>query len=78
MIKLDPRVKPDLLAKLHEHFEQELNQDLGQFEAEFLLDFLVKEFAPVFYNQGLQDAQAVMRGRLDTLLEEVELLEQRD
>ncbi|QBF83306.1 DUF2164 family protein [Shewanella maritima] len=41
-----------MVEKLQTYFENELNQDLGQFDAEFLLDFFAKEMGGYFYNQG--------------------------
>ena len=63
--------KQQLIDKLHSYFEQELNQELGQFDGEFLFDFISAEFGPHFYNQGLYDAQAVMQGRIDSVMEAI-------
>ena len=63
--------KQQLVNKLREYCEQELNQELGQFDGEFLFDFISTEFGPHFYNQGLYDAQAVMQGRIDGVMEAI-------
>ena len=55
-IKLDKHQRSDALDKLIKYFNDEMQQDIGQFEAEFLLDFISKEVGNFFYNQGLQDA----------------------
>lgn len=55
-IQLDDAQKADAVVKLKRYFDQELGQDIGQFEAEFLLDFFAKEVGAYFYNQGLRDA----------------------
>ena len=60
-----------IVDKLRNYFEQELNQELGQFDADFLLDFITKEIGPYFYNRGLYDAQAVMQGRVDAIIESI-------
>lgn len=46
---------------------------VGQFEAEFLLDELVKRLAPVLYNKGLDDALAVAQSNMLTLEELLDL-----
>ena len=60
-----------IVSKLRNYFDQELSQELGQFDADFLLDFITEEIGPYFYNRGLYDAQAVMQGRVDTILESI-------
>lgn len=56
-----------LVQKLQAYFDEELDQDLGQFEAEFLLDFISDEIGAYFYNQGLRDARAVMENKLEAI-----------
>ena len=70
-IEFSKEEKQQLIAKMREYFADELNQELGQFDAEFLLDFLSKELGPVFYNRGLYDAQAVMQSRVDSVIEAI-------
>lgn len=70
-IEFTKEEKSQLVEKLREYFETELNQELGQFDAEFLLDYLCKELGPYFYNRGLYDAQAVMQSRIDGVMEAI-------
>ena len=51
--------------KIQLYFREELEQEIGQFDAEFLLDFFAEEIGGFFYNRGLYDAQAVLEGRLE-------------
>jgi len=71
----------DLLeSRLKKYFEDELDYELGQFEAQFLLDFIGKEMGSYFYNQGVRDAQAMFSSRVDDLLlafDELEKVEPR-
>lgn len=46
-----------IVSKVKKHFHDELDQEVGGFEAEFLIDFFAKEIGPYFYNRGLSDAQ---------------------
>ena len=56
-----------IVYKIKNYFERELNEEIGQFDAEFLLDFFAKEIGPVFYNKGLLDAQAVIAQQLEAM-----------
>ena len=53
-----------IVRKVQMYFRDELSQDIGQFDAEFLLDFFAEEVGAYFYNRGLRDAQAVIEGKL--------------
>jgi len=63
-IQLDDAQKADAVVKLKRYFDQELGQDIGQFEAEFLLDFFAKEVGAYFYNQGLRDAGTLFEDKM--------------
>jgi uncharacterized protein (DUF2164 family) len=71
-----PVEKDKLVPKLKKYMSEELDHDLGAFDAEFLLDFIAKEFGAAFYNKGLQDAQAVVLERMEVINEEIYALEQ--
>lgn len=68
--------KDKLVPKLKHYMSDELDHELGGFDAEFLLDFIAKEFGAAFYNKGLQDAQAVVLERMEVINEEIYALEQ--
>ncbi|KMV30100.1 hypothetical protein AB733_14400 [Photobacterium swingsii] len=68
--------KDVLVAKLQHYFNQELDQELEQFDGEFLLDFIAKEMGAHFYNQGLYDAQTVIDRRIDDIREAIYEIEQ--
>ncbi len=53
--------------KIQLYFSEELDQDIGQFDASFLLDFIAEEIGPYFYNRGLYDAQVVLEERVETI-----------
>ncbi len=67
--------KEILVDKFKEYFESELNQDLGQFDAEFLIDFVSEKLGGYYYNRGLQDAQTAIRAKLDDIESEIDSLE---
>lgn len=75
-IEFSAQEKALLVEKLQRYFEDELDQELGQFDAEFLLDFIGKEMGAYFYNRGLYDAQAVLDSKFDDLKDAIEQIEQ--
>jgi uncharacterized protein (DUF2164 family) len=56
-----------IVKKIQLYFSEELEQEIGQFPAEFLLEFFSEEIGPYFYNRGLFDAQSVLQDRLDSI-----------
>lgn len=59
--------KEVIVAKLQRYFADELDQEIGQFDVLFLLAFFEKEIGAFFYNQGLQEAQALMKSKLEAI-----------
>lgn len=66
----------DLITnKVKLYFKEELDQEIGQFDAQFLLDFFAEEIGVYFYNRGLYDAQAILERRLEDFGEAIYELE---
>ena len=57
--------KARMVSKIKSYFEDELQQEIGGFEAEFLIDCFAKEIGPHFYNRGLSDAQQVLTEKME-------------
>jgi uncharacterized protein (DUF2164 family) len=53
-----------ITRKVQMYFREELDQELGQFDAEFLLDFFAEEIGAYFYNRGVRDAQMVIEAKV--------------
>ncbi len=68
-------MKDELISKIQIYFSQEMDQKLGKFEAEFLLDFFSEHMGPHYYNQAIRDVQKHLTGYLDNLNERVDELE---
>lgn len=75
MIDFSKEEKEAMVAKLQRYFSDELDQEIGQFDAEFLLDFFAEEIGKLFYNRGLYDAQAILESRMDNIVEAISELE---
>ena len=75
-IELKRTDKDVIVKRLKQYFEDELDQQIGQFDAEFLLDFFTEEVGAFFYNQGLYDAQQVIYERVEMIKESLYDIEQ--
>ena len=61
--------KKILVHKIQNYFQNELSEEIGQFDAEFLLDFFSKEIGAYHYNHGLQDARTLIEENAQDLLQ---------
>ena len=68
--------KAQIVCKIKHYFNKELGEEIGQFDAEFLLEFFGKEIGPYFYNHGLHDAQGAMDSQIDALKEVLYTMEE--
>ena len=64
-IKFSTEETESIVRKIQLYFREELDQEIGRFDAEFLLDFFAEEVGAYFYNRGLLDAQVVIESRLE-------------
>ena len=75
MIEFSKEEKQALVEKIRTYMNDELDQEIGQFDAEFLLDFFSDNIGKFYYNRGLYDAQVILEGRLDAITEAIAELE---
>jgi uncharacterized protein (DUF2164 family) len=64
-----------ITGKIQLYFREELDQDIGQFDAQFLLEFFAEEIGGYFYNRGLYDAQSLLSARLEEISDSLYELE---
>jgi uncharacterized protein (DUF2164 family) len=75
LIEFSKEEKASVVLQIQRYFRDELDQDIGQFDAEFLLDFFSDKVGAYYYNRGLFDAQAVLSGKLDDIAEAISEIE---
>jgi uncharacterized protein (DUF2164 family) len=63
--------KEVMVAKLKSYFSEELNYEIGGFDAEFLIDFFEKELGVLFYNKGLRDAQSIISTKVEEIVDTI-------
>ena len=71
LIEFSKEEKEILIQKIKHYFREELDREIGQFDAEFLLDFFSEKIGVYFYNRGLNDAQAILKSRVDSILDAI-------
>lgn len=66
-LALSAKDEKEVLQSIERFFSEELEQDIGEMQAGFVLDFFLKEIAPFAYNQGVEDARGFLREKLEDL-----------
>lgn len=56
-----------IVDKVKTYFADELDMEIGGFEAEFLIDFLSKEVGAHYYNRGLSDAHTLFAEKAEEI-----------
>ncbi len=74
-IKLEASTKKEIVGKLQHYFSDELQQEIGSFDAEFLLDFFAEQVGNYYYNQGLADALKTFESKIDDFSDSIYQLE---
>lgn len=75
MITFTPEQRNELIQRVRTYCEGELSLELGRFDIEFLVDFFTKQIGPLYYNQGLFDAVAMLDKRVDEVRESILAME---
>ncbi|ELA6922182.1 TPA: DUF2164 family protein [Vibrio parahaemolyticus] len=76
MIKLERAQKETLVSAIQEYMQDELSIEIGQFDSEFLIDFITDKLGAVYYNKGVEDAKAVIERRMLEMSDELYEIEQ--
>jgi len=74
-IEFTKEEKEIITRKIQLYFTEELDQEIGQFDAQFLLDFFSQEIGPYFYNRGLYDSQTILQSKMESITDAIYELE---
>ena len=77
-LKFEKEERAAIVGKIQRYFVDELESQIGVIPAEQLLNFFTEAIGPFYYNQGLNDAQAVFAKAVDIVGDEIYGLEQRE
>nr|WP_239587059.1 DUF2164 domain-containing protein [Bacillus ectoiniformans] len=73
--KLTKDQQTRMIADIQEFFIQEREEDISEFAAERVLDFVKESLAPHFYNAAVTDAKHVVEQQFSSLEDEILTLE---
>jgi len=73
--KLSREQQNKMIADIQYFFSQERGEEISEFAAERVLDFVKESLAPHFYNTGIKDARKTVEERYFSLEDELLTLE---
>ncbi|MCY0146236.1 DUF2164 domain-containing protein [Hoeflea sp. G2-23] len=75
-VTFSPEETKAVVREIQVYFEEELDQQIGAIPAEMLMKFFTDKMGAYFYNRGVYDAQALVRDRMEVLVDDMFALEQ--
>ncbi|ELB2751890.1 DUF2164 domain-containing protein [Vibrio alginolyticus] len=76
MIKLERAQREALATAIQDYMQDELDVEIGQFDSEFLIDFITEKLGVIYYNKGVEDAKLLVERRMLEVSEELYEIEQ--
>lgn len=67
-IKLSKEKREDMISSIKSYFLNERDEELGDLASSLILNFIIEELAPEFYNQGVYDSYKYIIDRSEDLL----------
>ncbi|PED06825.1 DUF2164 domain-containing protein [Bacillus pseudomycoides] len=77
-VKIPNEKKDELVEQIQKFFEEEDLDTLGRFQAERLIEEMIKLLGPYAYNQAIGDARKLITDKLSNIEEDLYVLEKQD
>jgi len=74
-MKFTPAEKQKVIPQIQAYFQKELDQEIGPFDAEFLLDFFADKIGAFFYNRAISDVHAHLESQVESMVNDIHSLE---
>ena len=66
-IELSKEEIGQIVPSIQQYFRDELEEEISEMRAKFLLEYFLKEIAPFAYNKGVKDAERHLRATVEDL-----------
>jgi len=67
-IKVTKEKRDEMVTAIRNYFLKEREEELGDLAAGLMLEFIIEELAPEFYNRGIHDSYKYMEDAIEDLL----------
>ncbi|WP_432667405.1 DUF2164 domain-containing protein [Wukongibacter baidiensis] len=66
-IELSKEHKKNAVEEIKKYFDSERDEQIGDLQAELILDFIIDKVGPQIYNQAISDMQRYMSEKVDDM-----------
>jgi uncharacterized protein (DUF2164 family) len=66
--KITREQRDEMIAAIKHYFLKKREEEIGDLQAGLMLDFILEELAPEFYNQGVSDSYIYMKDTIEDVL----------
>ena len=66
-IELPKQTRANAIASIKRYFDENMPEPIGDMPAGLLLNFIIEEIGPLFYNRAISDAQERLQQRISDL-----------
>ncbi|CAI8868553.1 MULTISPECIES: DUF2164 domain-containing protein [Bacillus] len=77
-VKIPNEKKDELVEQIQKFFEEEDLDTIGRFQAERLIEEMIRLLGPYAYNQAIGDARKLITDKLSNIEEDLYVLEKQD
>ena len=63
-IRLDRDKREEMTKAIRDHFLKERGEEMGHLASDMILDFILEELAPEFYNMGVMDSYRLLSDKI--------------
>lgn len=67
-INIPKEKKQEMIEAIKNYFYNEREEEFGDLASTMLLNFIIEELGPEFYNQGIADAYRYMNDRVEDMI----------
>jgi len=69
MMEITKESKDVIIKNIQDYFKENLDQDIGNFDALFLFEFFHDQIGGYFYNQALADVHTMISDKVESMTE---------
>ena len=71
MINISRKNKDKITQDIQEWFRENLDQEIGNLDSEFLLDYFTENLGGFYYNQALADVHSLITDKTESLADSI-------
>jgi uncharacterized protein (DUF2164 family) len=63
-IRIERAKREEMTKAIRDHFLKERGEEMGNLASDMILDFVIEELGPIFYNMGVMDSYYMLNDKV--------------